>query len=69
MAIFISYPLSTRDIHISPRAEIIIYLSYIFLSDKFTYSISYGESKERSPSAPNVVIWVFCPSKKAISSL
>ena len=79
MAILISYPISTRDTHISPRAEgpladmdvegwygvwyenchIIIYLSYIFLSDKFAYLISYAESKARPPSAPNVVICFF----------
>ena len=82
MAIFISYPISTRDTHISPRARwptgpradmsvsgwygvwyenchIIIYLSYIFLSDKFAYMISCAESKARPPSAPNVVISVF----------
>ena len=73
MAIFISYPISTWDTHISPRADawygvwyenwhIIIYLSYIFLSEKFAYLISYSESKARPQSAPNVVIWVFCPT-------
>ena len=87
MAIFMSYPISIRDTHISPRAfspradmgvsgwygvwyensHIINYLSYIFLSDKFAFSISYAESRSRPPSAPNVVIWVFCPSKKAPS--
>ena len=81
MAIFISYPISTQDTHISPWAEgqirvegwygvwyenchIIIYLSYIFLSDKFAYSISYAESKARPPSAPNVVIRFFARAKK-----
>ena len=80
MAIFISYPISSRDTHVSPSAEgrrvegwygvwyenchIIIYLSYIFLSDKFAYLILYAESKARPPSAPNVVIWVLCSSKK-----
>ena len=46
------------------NCHIIIYLSYIFLSDKFTYFISYAESKARLPS---VVIWVFCPGRKAVS--
>ena len=41
------------------NCHIIIYPSYIFLSDKFDYLISYVESKARPPSAPNVVIWIF----------
>ena len=67
MAIFISYPISTRDTHISPKAvgwygvwyencHIIIYLSYILLSENVAYLISYAESKARPPIAPNVVI-------------
>ena len=44
-----------------------IYLSYIFLSDKFACLISYAASKARPPSAPNVVIWGFCLGKKAVS--
>ena len=43
---------------------IIICLSYIFLSDKFAYLISYAESKTRPPSAPNVVICFFVRVKK-----
>ena len=39
----------------------------IFLSDKFAYLISYVESKAKPPSAPNVVIWVFCQGKNAVS--
>ena len=41
-----------------------IYLSYIFLSDKFAYLISYAESKARPPSTPNVMIWTFMPGAK-----
>ena len=41
------------------NCHIIIYLSYIFLSDKFAYLILHAESKARPPSAPNVVAWVF----------
>ena len=40
-----------------------IYYTFFF-SDKFAYLISYAESKARPPSAPNVVIWVFCPDEK-----
>ena len=43
------------------NCHIIIYLSYIFLSDKFAYLISYAESKARLQSAPNVVICFFLP--------
>ena len=43
------------------NCHIIIYLSYIFLSDKFAYLIWYMESMARLPSAPNVELWVFCP--------
>ena len=39
----------------------------MFLSDKFAYLISYAESKARPPSAPNVVIWAFCPVNLIIS--
>ena len=82
MAIFISYPISTWDTHISPRADmgvsgwygvwyenchIIIYLSYIFLSDKFVYLILYAVSTARPPSIPNVVTWFFARAKKAVS--
>ena len=82
MAIFISYPILIWDIHIRLRLKargltwvegwyenchVIIYLSYILLSDKFAYLISYVESKARKRSALNVVIWVFCMGKKAVS--
>ena len=84
MAIFISNPISTRDTHISPWADmgvsgwygvwyenchIIIYLSYICLSDKFAYLISYAVSKARPPSAQNVVRWAFCMGKKTVSPM
>ena len=84
MAIFISCPISPET-PISARmpkargldwygiwyenCHIIIYLSYIFLSDKFTHLISYAESKARPPSAPNEVIRVFCPGKTAVSPM
>ena len=41
------------------NCHIITYLSYIVLSDKYAYLISYTESKARSPSALNVVICFF----------
>ena len=51
------------------NCQIIVYLSCIFLSDKFAYLISFAESKARPPSAPNVVIWgfFFAQAKKAVS--
>ena len=52
---------------IKKNAISVIYSSYIFLSDKFAYLISYAEPKARPPSAPNVVIWVFCSGKNAES--
>ena len=63
MAIFISYSEGPRANMgrgliwgMTENNHIIIYLSYIFLADKFAYLISYAESKARPPSAPNVVI-------------
>ena len=47
------------------NCHIIIYLSYVFLSDKFASLISYAESKARPPNVPNVVLWAFCPDKKS----
>ena len=49
------------------NCRIIIYLSYIFLSDKFAFLILYAESKARRLSAPIMVIWVFYLGKKAVS--
>ena len=45
--------------------QTICLLFIFFFSDKFAYFISYVESKTRLPSAPKM--WVFCPSKNAIS--
>ena len=55
---------SQADMCLRSICHIIIYLSYIFLSDKFAYLISYVESNARSPSAPTVVIWFFVQAKK-----